>query len=686
MYTQYEQAWLEDPSAIRIVLVEAQVYNVPTSTDNYLYLSTDNYITTDGSISFLPLIKNNITLNETLSADGSGAMTFGDIEIANHNGEYDVYFDQTKYIWSNLSIKIYYGDARWVCANIAEIRSKFLPIFNGIIDDADSRNRTSFNIKIRDKLERLNVPLTEDKLGPYGTWTGGQQNIDTIKPLVFGEVFNMTPLLMDPTKLKYMYNNGPVDALIEIRDNGAPLTASIVQGASLACTVTNGSITSVVNPGAIPVGSNYMVDDEVYIIDANSTPKAVFGATIIDNTMYVNSMVSGVISVGMKLTGTGITTGTVVSALGIGTGGLGTYILNLSATETNISVLGVNIPAIYKVTAVNGSGAITAGTITVAGTGYLNTGTKSAGLYGISTLRKVTAADNSVGIFCLAQQSIGTVTCSVRGINKSVDLSTGTVTNTYSNTIANIVALIATQYGRTTTKFTAADLDPTNLNSAESKLVGVLINDTTNVLNVCKQIVNSIGAQIFITRAGLLQIIRYDGTGFTNALNIDKITEEDILYNSLMISNRPGVVGAIKLGYAKNYTVQTGLITSLLPAHKDTLAKDWLSLTLLNQETIDNYTLAQDTTQIDTQLIDTTQAQAEAKRRLAFYSKQRIIYKFTGTSRLLGLKLGQQVTLIHSRFNLYNLDNNTPLGRIGQVVTLSPNWTTGQVDVEVLIK
>jgi hypothetical protein len=110
-------------------------------------------------------------------------------------------------------------------------------------------------------------------------------------------------------------------------------------------------------------------------------------------------------------------------------------------------------------------------------------------------------------------------------------------------------------------------------------------------------------------------------------------------------------------------------------------AQDWLSLTELNQFVIAKYALSQDITQTDTQLIDYAEALTEAKRRLDFYSSQRIVFKFTGISKLLGLKLGQTVTLIHSRFNLYNSGS----GLIGQVITLSPNWSTGRVDIEVII-
>ena len=44
----------------------------------------------------------------------------------------------------------------------------------------------------------------------------------------------------------------------------------------------------------------------------------------------------------------------------------------------------------------------------------------------------------------------------------------------------------------------------------------------------------------------------------------------------------------------------------------------------------------------------------------------------------MGLKLGQGITLTHNRFGLN-------AGKLGQVITLAPNWANGTVNVEVII-
>lgn len=545
-YTQYSQAWLEDPSSIRSIFIVATVlYDSSGTGTSYvstpLYFSSDGLLTSDGLISFNPIITGTVGLTESISQDGGISMAFGDISLVNKNGELDTYFDVNRYIWANQSIQVYYGDPSWAASStdFTTSTTKFKLIFNGVIDDIDSRSYTEATIKVRDKLEKLNNPLTEDKLGTaVGTWVNAAQNADSIKPLVFGEVFNMTPLLMDPNNGggRYMVNDGPISELIEIRDNGVPI---------------------------------YQAGNSVFT-----------GATV----------------------------------------------------------------------------------------------------------------DIATGTFILTYPPVGAITASVKGTTDSINLSTGAlVTASYSNTIAKLVALIVTQHGPSNSRLVAADLDLVNLaafDTANPDPVGVVITDRENILNVCQSLASSVGAQLYFTKEGKLQLLQY-GIGVTPAADptitvgvTAPVTDSDIIFNSISVAGKIPMLGACKIGYCKNWTVQEGLLTSIPADHKDLYADEWLSVTVNQNATkVTNFKLNVDPPQLDTLLLTTADATAEATRLVTFYNIPRVIYKFTGTPRLLSLRLGQQIYLAHSRFNLYNAG----AGVLGQVVTLSPNWTTGYIDVEVLI-
>jgi hypothetical protein len=302
--------------------------------------------------------------------------------------------------------------------------------------------------------------------------------------------------------------------------------------------------------------------------------------------------------------------------------------------------------------------------------------------------------DLTIGTFILTYPPSGAITVSVQGQKSTINLTTGTSSVAYTNSIANIIAVIVTQYGKANSRLTSADIDLVNFNAfntSNNKPVGIIITDTTNVLSICQALAASIGSQIYFSREGKLQLIQY-GVGIPQTQDTANITigyastipvdETDMLYDSFAISSKLPFTGAVKLGYCRNWTVQDGLLTSIPADHKDMLATEWLTSTYTASPTmVANYSLDIDPAQKDTYLITSADALAEATRLVTYYSVQRYTYKFTGTYVLLSLRLGQQIYLRHYRFDL----NNSGAGRLGQVVSLTPNWVTSQVEVEVLI-
>ena len=515
------QEWLETPTKVRGILVEAGVsaFNTGTSLweDKVMYLSNTGYLTSDSLTSYLPIITGGVQFSESLGIDGSISMSFGDIEVANPNGEYDSWLDSTKYVWVNKSVKVYYGDTSKDSSSLADIQTNtFEKIFDGIIADVDYGSRNTLNIKVRDKLERLNTPLTENKLGnTYFSGAGtNQSNQDTIRPLIFGEAHNITPLLLDPSLLSYIFNDGISESLIEVRDNGIPV---------------------------------------------------VLGST-----------------------------------------------------------------------------------------------------------------DLAAGTFTLLRPSAGTITCSVQGTKNSSSIVDGTSSSTYINTVAKIIATICMKYGNEGSRLLASDIDFNNLQTFEishPQAVGVLVSDRENILNVCTFIANSVGAQLYFNRFGKLQLLKLGTYTTDTPINI---TSSDILLDSLAISARSTVVAATKIGYCKNYTVQSNLVTSIPMAHKTMFAEEWYSKTAIDSSVKTQYKLNSDPVQKDTAILSGTDAAAEALRLNNFFKQPRNTYRMTCSTKLLNVKLGQEVVLHSSRFGL-------DLGKSGQVVSLTPNWLKATVDIEVLI-
>ena len=796
----YSQAWLEDPTAIRGVLVEATVYDVVAAAEIVVYLSNIGYMTEDSLTSYLPIIRGGVSFTERLDIDGGASMSFGDISISNYNGDYDTWLDVDKYIWCNRPIKVYIGDPQWVCANLASVRDKFELVFDGLISDIDTKDRESLDFKVRDKLERLNTPITENTLGSYGTWVGGQSNMETIKPLIFGEVFNVEPLLIDNANSEYMLcdyythvwvssttvttnlitcdstqslvigsvitfgdsnttattaiggitpntvyyvktitssttftiattsslvttvvlsnasnlklvgrmptTTRPIEAVIEIRDNGIPIyNKDSLLGYSTYLTSTNSSyalattviktssvgnvITAASTSGFVP---GMAITFSGGVVGGLATATTYYIKQVYTNTEFTISSVEALTST-VTLT-TALVTVTCNAAIS-----LANVIVCASATEVrpdkkivfSTSIGGLLANTVYYVKRVYISTVLTPTIFTVSSTiggAAVTLTTVTAPVNTITALVPSVLVYLDTGRFILNNKPVGTLTASVQGLKNSVSFPAPTVpvpipipvlsNNTYTNNIASIIAVIVTQYGKPETKLTIADLDSINFynfSTAFTQAVGINISDRTNVIEVCNQILSSVGSQLYITRQGLLQLLTI---GIPTSDASVAITTSDILHHSLSISQKIEAKPSVNLAYCKDWTVQTGLLTAIPQSHKDLLATEWYNKIYTDNALKTKYKNNAVPEQKETLLLVGSEAATEATRLTNLYSKPKFVYKFTGIARLLSLKLGQAVTLTHPRFGL-------SAGKTGQVLSLSPNWLKSTIDVEVLI-
>jgi len=489
MTDQEFAAWLDNPAAIRCILVEVDVKAGGSVVTRYL--SNRGYVTgpsdTPANTLYSPLVVGGIKYTQSLALAGDVSLSFGDIELNNIDGSLDSWLDD---YWSNRQLKIFVGDVSW-------LRSDFRQIFNGITTGIDTRSRTRINIKISDKLQRLNTPVSETKIG------GTSSLADNLIPICFGECHNITPVLVDAALYEYQVHNGPIESIIEVRDNGVP----------------------------VPI-----------------TP---FLAT---------------------------------------------------------------------------------------------------------------------GKFRLTSPPVGTLTCSVQG-----DKNT-----TYVNDVAGIVQRLVTGFGSATQRFTTADLDTAKLYAfatANTSPIGLYMKDRTNVLEACNKVASSVGARLVMSQAGLMSIVKLtlpQGSAGTT------VTSADMVERSLEVSQLVPVVASVKLGYCKNWTVQSNLETGIPAAHIALYAEEWLTVTRADTAAAANYNLYTEPTMIETLLLTASDATTEALRRLNMFNVQRRVYKYTGYYSLIQEELGNSQTIRHSRFGLSS-------GKTGQIISITKDWISPKVDFEVLI-
>ena len=191
----------------------------------------------------------------------------------------------------------------------------------------------------------------------------------------------------------------------------------------------------------------------VYITDGSyrytwfiSNPSsAQFIGSVSGTTLTVTTMKSGTIAVGQSLFGLGVTNETVITSLGTGTGGVGTYGINISQTEpseifssvavgavitasisgSTLTVTGVSSGTLYPgqtiqgssvtantiITAL-GSGTVLSQTIATAGTGYAvnDTITVLGGVYGTTPATYTVTSVSSGAVTGLTQTNAGNYT------------------------------------------------------------------------------------------------------------------------------------------------------------------------------------------------------------------------------------------------------------------------------------
>jgi hypothetical protein len=242
-------SWLKTSTTRRVVLVEITgVLDSAGNSVGTIYYSNKPYGTrstdTPANTQYSAVINGGVTFSQTLDLDGRATLGFGDIQLDNTNGVRDTLLT---YIWANKAVTVYLGDASWS-------RADFYPIFTGFVSDIESRDRNTLNLILVDRLQYLNTAVSIALVGG----TGSQK--DQLKPLCFGECFNVTPVVVDSPNLIYQVHNGEIERVIEVRDNGAKLTGVTTDLANGRFTLTAspfGQITASVQGGKYGSPASY---------------------------------------------------------------------------------------------------------------------------------------------------------------------------------------------------------------------------------------------------------------------------------------------------------------------------------------------------------------------------------------------------------------------------------------------
>jgi len=210
-----------------------------------------------------------------------------------------------------------------------------------------------------------------------------------------GSIFAIYPLTAAVTDI--VVGQTPLSSsLIFGRGNNAVLGGNTFTGKN---TFQAGSLGSGAVPFAFQAGV-LMTTPQAHSVEWDGTNEyvttgATFAGSITTTVLTVTGSPTGVIQVGMLISGTGVTAGTTITALGTGTGGTGTYTVSVSQTVTATTITAAMrcIKATFINGAAGGTGAVPASATAVGRPGQM--AFDATGLYictAANTWKKATLA------------------------------------------------------------------------------------------------------------------------------------------------------------------------------------------------------------------------------------------------------------------------------------------------------
>ena len=151
------------------------------------------------------------------TTSGASRVNYGAVELTNVDGGLD-YILPYSFDGRSLVIKI---------GNEGDAYSAFTTILNGTMEQVEF-TFSKVTILARDKLAIVDMPLQTTLYAGNNTLPNGVEGVADIakspKPLLYGQVFNIAPIMVNSSKLTYQINDGAIAAVGAVYDRGVALT------------------------------------------------------------------------------------------------------------------------------------------------------------------------------------------------------------------------------------------------------------------------------------------------------------------------------------------------------------------------------------------------------------------------------------------------------------------------------
>ena len=234
-----------NPNARRLFLGVLHPYDPAADATTTLYIGTDAFTTRPADdpadVYFEPIIQDGISFERSMARPGAvGGRSLpgrGALRLVN-TGDFDHWLD---YNFDGRRVSILSGEA-------GEDWAEFETVFEGVTGEAGF-GRLEIVLPLLDNRDRLDRPLQETLFSGAGGVEGGDDLKSKPKPVCLGECRNITPVLVDATARTYQVNDGAIEAIDGIYDNGRALaaadyTADLAAGRFTLAAQPNGLVTA----------------------------------------------------------------------------------------------------------------------------------------------------------------------------------------------------------------------------------------------------------------------------------------------------------------------------------------------------------------------------------------------------------------------------------------------------------
>lgn len=219
---------------------------------NKVYLSDRGFYTEPDdappNTSYLPVVNNPFQFDVSILSGEEfrgGLPSFGAIRVKNGSGDFDFF---RNYFWSGRTVTIYAGGDNFS-------RADYEIIFKGTVRDIEY-DEDEIIINISDKSAILEKAFSQSIYQGTGGVEGGDNINGDVKPLCYGEVYNVPLKLIDAGTNIYQVHDGSIEEVVNVYDRGVALNDAGDVADITATTVSGGHFKTQLSGGYIRLGGN----------------------------------------------------------------------------------------------------------------------------------------------------------------------------------------------------------------------------------------------------------------------------------------------------------------------------------------------------------------------------------------------------------------------------------------------